>query len=155
MTNTQTRSNAWQAARDTVSDGVRRINDITGKWSTRPAMQLEALNLIGTALAQGKREAARGLRSEGKSWADIAPLLGIELDPGDPGVSAFEFVAPGRKDFPLDPRTCSWSCDTCGKYISDSGPYNPHPSDQERGHTEDCTRHNKEITAYRKRRDED
>jgi hypothetical protein len=53
----------------------------------------------------------------------------------------------------LDRRTVSWTCASCGEWITDSGPYNGHPDDDERGHAEDCARHLAEAAAYQARMD--
>lgn len=156
MTRSRTTHETWLTACDSANEGVRQVIRTTGGSPLQPLDRLTALDLLAKAVAQGKRDAARGARGEGMSWETLAPLLGLAMDPRrSPAEVAFEFVTPPRADFPHDECTTYFQCGTCGGYVTDRGPYNPHPSDQERGHAEGCVRHNAEIAAYRKQLNED
>jgi hypothetical protein len=98
---------------------------------------------------------ARKARGEGVPWSDLAGPLGIVLDPDedygvDPAARAFEEIA-GRPSQRFDPLHVYWTCTACGAHVDDRGPYNGHPSDDEHGHAETCTRLAADIAAYRAR----
>jgi hypothetical protein len=98
-----------------------------------------AMALRAAANAEVENQVRRA-RGRGHSWAEIAPLLGVDDD-----VAAFETIVKPRsfEDTPL-----RWTCESCQQGISDHGPYNGHPDDTERGHGEACARHYREVAAY-------
>jgi len=82
-------------------------------------------------------------RGAGSTWQDIAAALDIGEDHGVPAELAYELIVEGR----ALPRTrglwhpiARWTCGSCGRSISDSGPYAGSPANSENGHDEDCTR---------------
>lgn len=92
-------------------------------------------------------------RGDGVSWRDLVEPLGIHVEPDsyeDPAAAAFEKIA-GEPWQRFDTRTVSWRCASCGERVTDKGPYNGHPDDDETGHAETCERHRAEIAAYRER----
>lgn len=94
------------------------------------------------------REYADYARGAGTPWRDLAGPLGIEPDEDgylDRAEEAFKAIAPEPLR-PFDPLWTGWRCVSCGESIVDRGPYG-HPSDNERGHAEDCARHLAEIAA--------
>lgn len=102
---------------------------------------------------------AKGLRAEGSSWADIADLLEIRWSEEYPHREerAFELVAgpasPSSFYGPYVFFTCGGP-QGCGERITDRGPYNGYPSDNEDGHAEGCHRLAAEVEAYRREQDE-
>ncbi len=102
------------------------------------------------------RERAERARADGITWAQIGEALG--LDPGsggksghDLGVAAFEHFAgePGLRS----QASFRFRCASCGEYITDRGPLEGHPEDNEQGHAEGCVRLAADIVAWRARHD--
>jgi hypothetical protein len=91
------------------------------------------------------------LRSEGASWQEIADLLKIEWSSEYVRAErAFDMVAdpaPSRFDSPRVYWTCAGPLG-CGQYVTDKGPYESYPADNEHGHAEGCRRLAAEIQAY-------
>ena len=106
---------------------------------------------VASNVAQGlMREYARQARGHGLTWAEIAPSL-IEPDGDDygddPALEAFRWVAPTPSQR-FDPINCSWTCQTCGEFVTDRGPYEG-PWEDETGHAETCARHLADVAAAR------
>jgi hypothetical protein len=96
---------------------------------------------------------ARKARGEGVSWRDLVEPLGVYVEPDsyeDPAVAAFEMIAPTPSQR-FDARSVYWRCASCGEGVTDKGPYNGHPDDDETGHAETCERHRAEVAAYMRR----
>ncbi|MEV0005907.1 hypothetical protein AB0H28_26980 [Micromonospora sp. NPDC050980] len=100
---------------------------------------------------------AKGLRGEGSSWDEIADLLEIEWSEDYVRRErAFELVAGPVSSYSYD-RYVFFTCGGprgCGESITDRGPYNGYPSDNEDGHAEGCRRLAAEVEAYRRAQDE-
>jgi hypothetical protein len=91
---------------------------------------------------------AREARGDGITWLALADSLGVPTDEDlDRADAAFELIA-GQPAQRFDRVTLTWRCSTCDKYVTDNGPYEPHPDDRETGHASDCTRHLGAIRAY-------
>lgn len=99
------------------------------------------------------------LRGEGMSWRELADLMEMPWsDVYSRTERAFELVAgpDSREVWSSGPRVY-WYCGGplgCGEHITDRGPYNGHPRDDESGHAEDCRRQADEIEARDRRLDE-
>ena len=105
-----------------------------------------AVQVRRVAAAQGP-EYALDARGAGRSWAEIASVLGFEgLD--EPEVLAFEHVAERGGAAVPRRESVSWRCTTCSARVTDTGPYGSHPADVESGHTEVCARHRADIAAW-------
>lgn len=102
------------------------------------------------------KEYARAARGAGKSWRDLVEPLRIDTSDewSEPAADAFKLVAH-TPSMPHDRVWTSWRCASCGEDITDYGPYDGHPADNEHGHRADCRRHNAEIAAYRRRNGDD
>jgi hypothetical protein len=141
---------------DAIARRQSRVYDLT---IDEPADYVQ-----GVAAALKVEQNARGLvreyatkaRGEGVSWRDLAKVLDIEIDPeyDDSAETAFKTIAH-KPSQPFDRVWTSWTCASCGESITDYGPYEGHPSDDEKGHRADCRRHNAEIAAYRRRNGDD
>lgn len=127
----------------------------TGMDVTGPADYLQGMK---TALQVARtaeniaRDWARDARGNGSSWTDVAEALGrmIPVPEGeDPAIEAFLWVAPAPS-MRFDQITTSWRCESCDKRVTDNGPYNSHPADNEAGHTDDCARHAADIAAWKR-----
>jgi hypothetical protein len=88
------------------------------------------------------RESVRRARGEGLGWAQIGEALNLQADEsrGIPLAEvAYEYAAAGHI------RTSGrlsfyWTCTTCGQHVTDRGPYEAHPLDNEDGHAGSCAR---------------
>uniref|UniRef100_UPI0005350E75 hypothetical protein n=1 Tax=Salinispora cortesiana TaxID=1305843 RepID=UPI0005350E75 len=123
----------------------------------RPLAGLQA-SLSVARLAQNQAYAfAKGLRGEGSSWDQIADLLEIEWsEDHEPRERAFELVAGPASRYGYD-RYVSFTCagpHGCGERITDRGPYNGYPFDNEDGHAKGCRRLATEDEAYQREQDE-
>jgi hypothetical protein len=100
---------------------------------------------------------AEGLRGEGSSWAQVADLLGIEWSADYvQRERAFELVAGSVSNVSYD-RYVFFICGGplgCGKRVTDRGPYNGSPAEDEDGHAEGCRRLAAEVAAYHARQEE-
>ena len=100
---------------------------------------------------------AKGLRGEGSSWDEIADLLEIEWSADYvQRERAFELVAGPASTITYD-RYVFFTCGGphgCGESITDRGPFNGYPSDNEDGHAEGCRRRAAEVEAYQRAQDE-
>ncbi|WP_040698894.1 hypothetical protein [Nocardia vinacea] len=106
----------------------------------------EQLSNIACGLVIDYADKARG---QGRSWAEIATTL--KIDPAgvdDAAIEAFERVAPPNRHSWRSDNYTSWTCTSCGQRVTDRGPWEGHPADNESGHAEDCERHQREIRAY-------
>jgi hypothetical protein len=57
------------------------------------------------------------------------------------GVMAFEYVTNAAANAaPLATLSFAWTCQSCGENVSDRGPYNGHPEDEQSGHADGCER---------------
>ncbi len=102
---------------------------------------------------------ATAARAEGTSWQMIAVILGYK-DADDPSLTpaerAFELVAgPSR---PFESVSTRWTCSSCGQAVTDRGPFESHPEDNEQGHAgydgmpgPKCARFKREVAAWRRR----
>lgn len=99
---------------------------------------------IGQSVARSQLyEYAAQARGAGRTWRDIAEALGIKNDHGVPAELAYELIVEGQ----AVPRTrglwrpaARWTCGSCGRSVSDSGPYNGSPANDESGHSDTCPR---------------
>jgi hypothetical protein len=93
---------------------------------------------------------ARRARKAGHSWNDIGQTLGIE--PGDGrsvGEAAFERFAGSPTSWSLRDPSFTWRCPACDRVISDRGPYEGHPDENQPGHGKDCSRLAAELARWR------
>lgn len=100
------------------------------------------------------------LRGDGTaSWAQVADLLGVPYsEEYSRPERAYELVrGPGDNGAPFYERNVHWNCGGplgCGRYITDRGPYEGHPADNEDGHADNCRRAAAEAEAYRQASEE-
>ncbi len=116
----------------------------------RPVPALRAALLV-RHVAQGKaQDAIRAARAAGTSWAELADTLGV-----DGGEAAYR-VAVGPDDgwAWYQRQDVYWRCSACAELVTDSGPYEAHPANNETGHADGCARHLAEIAAYQATWDE-
>ena len=97
-------------------------------------------------------EDARGV---GRSWDEVAEALGIEARESEAprGELAFLLVVESRP-LPTEERSwwdrsaARWTCTACGQRITDHGPFESHPDDNEQGHIDACSRRTRNAANY-------
>lgn len=158
---------AREVVTDRVDNGIRAVVLKMGgddAFETRPAFAgssftssfpkaryaIKAAVMLRDAAAGKVRRYVDEARGEGMSWLSIGELLGLGDENGvSADEQAFELVATGDRWN----QSTSWRCATCNQVVVDRGPYNDHPTDNERGHAEDCARLAAAIRLWEKRRD--
>jgi hypothetical protein len=100
-----------------------------------PVPALRAAVLLSRLFSAEARRQVRRAREAGVSWADLAPVLDAE-----DGQAAFEWATGGAEDS-WRRAAVTYRCPSCGGLVSDYGPYENHPDDNESGHAPDCARH--------------
>ena len=129
-------------------------------------------DLLRAALAVQSQAGARvvryvdAMRGEGASWKRVAEVLfppneygGENQDVANQGNTpeecAFYLVAPeSQRGMMFEPSTTRWTCGGpagCGERITDSGPFESHPDDNERGHAETCARHAAAVATWKRK----
>ena len=124
-----------------------------------PLAGLQAALQVAKLAQQQAYKFVLGLRGEGTSWREVADLLEVPWsDEYARPERAYELVlGPAPDGSGWRERCLYWRCagvDGCGKYITDRGPYNGHPADNEDGHAEDCRRAARERATYLREQDE-
>lgn len=101
---------------------------------------------------------AKDLRGEGSTWAEIADLLEIPWSDEYSRIErAYEQIAgciPGT----FGNTYVYWTCGGpggCGQDVTDRGPYNGNPDNNEEGHANGCRRLADESAAYERKLEED
>ena len=125
-----------------------------------PLAGLHAALAVARLAERRAHQYAVKLRGEGTSWKTIADLLEVPYsDDYSRPERAYELVAgpaEHRRGAFAD-LSIYWTCGGplgCGKYITDRGPYNGWPSDNENGHAADCQRIKAENEAYERESEE-
>jgi hypothetical protein len=123
-----------------------------------PLSGVRAAVLVGEVAAGQIAEYATAARAAGRSWDEVAAVLGVQEGPYN---SRAEVVFGGlieHRPLPVEERngwgersTARWTCGTCGGRVTDSGPFEGHPADNESGHADTCARMGAEVAAYRRR----
>lgn len=162
---------AAQKVRQLIGDAVRAAvpADAMMERQVRPDSKntwLAPFPMAGFMAARHVRKLAEGhmyryvaeLRGHGAySWQHIADLLEIPWTGEYSRVErAFELTAAavGHNSTWSGPRIY-WYCDSCDQHITDRGPYNGHPVDNESGHADDCRRVARETADYDRKCEED
>lgn len=109
-------------------------------------------------------EYAQQARADGHSWDAIAEALGVERAEGplSRGERAYLHVVEDRPLYTEgpgqrwgSPQVAHWRCSSCGQHVTDRGPFEAAPDNNEEGHASGCARHAAEVEAYRAERDEE
>ena len=115
-----------------------------------------ALLLRGVAEAQ-LYDHARAARGAGRSWDEVGAALELPDYEFDARAEVtFAWLVEGREPEPAQqdpvpvfrPPSAWWRCGACGQQVTDRGPYEPHPDDNETGHAPDCARHSADVAAW-------
>jgi hypothetical protein len=141
---------AATAPADMVERRVRPESEYT--WSEPAARAgFEAAQAVIGLAERIRAKYVIELRGEGVSWEEITDLLKVEWSSEYVRAErAFDMVAdapPSRFDGPRVYWTCGGPLG-CGQYVTDKGPYESYPADNEHGHAEGCRRLAAEIQAH-------
>jgi hypothetical protein len=108
-----------------------------------PATGIRAATIARSNADRVRDDYVRQARQDGMTWQAIGQALG--LDQGrdartgyDLAAAAFETVA-GDPDLSWQP-ALGWQCPSCSKTVTDHGPYDSNPEDNQRGHASGCQR---------------
>ncbi len=148
-------------------------------WSLRRAIEVAAREGFGgeaepiagvraAVLARGVaaaqlRDYAQQARADGHSWDDLAEAMGLE-QAGGPATRGERAYLHLFEDGPLHPDApgrswgrapARWRCGSCGQHVTDRGPFEAAPYNNETGHAPDCGRHAADVAAYRSEWDGD
>jgi hypothetical protein len=121
-----------------------------------PLAGIRAAQILADSAARIRREYTQHARAEGIAWPQIGEALALDQGPDgksgyDLGVAAFEHFE-GEPDL-WHQSSFHYHCASCGEWITDRGPYESHPEDNERGHAEGCARFAAELAAWQAERD--
>lgn len=103
---------------------------------------------------------AQAARADGTPWQEIGAALDLSAaaEKHDRPLDelAFELIAQGREPGMPAPQDWSgrgpsvtWRCCSCGERVTDRGPYEGAPYNNEQGHAPSCERHGRDIARYR------
>jgi len=130
--------------------------------------------LLPETIARVRRDYAERARGDGITWEQIGEALGLDqgsagrsgcdlgvdgsgCDLGvggsgyDLGVGAFEYFTGGPD--PWYRASFRFCCASCGGYITDRGPFENYPEDNEHGHAEGCVRLAADIAGWHAQQD--
>lgn len=123
----------------------------------RPLAGLQAALTVARMAQTQAYKYATALRGEGTPWLAIADLLEIPWSEEYSRVErAYELVA-GQPVGTFGTLRVYWTCagaGGCGAHVTDNGPYNGYPSDNESGHAAGCRRLAAEDAAWSREQDE-
>jgi hypothetical protein len=114
-----------------------------------PLTGLWAADGLLNRVSQEVQRHARHAREAGHTWAEIGHALDIK--PGDGrsvAETAYERFTGTPVGWPLSGPGFTWRCPHCERVISDRGPYESHPDDNQPGHAPDCTRLAAELSGW-------
>lgn len=138
-----------------VVEPIEGYQMLTRRRLVEPLPGVRAAAVLRVAAGRVLVDAVGAARAAGGSWDEVGEALGLPDDGGPVGEVAFAFVVEGREPersrelFRLS--STSWRCGSCGELVSDRGPFESHPVDNESGHTFDCARHLADVQAWRER----
>jgi hypothetical protein len=150
------------AAREGFGAGVveRPIPGVsTVHRDVEPLAGVRAAVLARDVAVRCVREYALAARADGRSWDDIAEALGVERGDGAVvrGERAYLHLIEDRPLYTEDPDpwppaalASHWRCASCDQYVTDKGPFDASPENNEQGHAQGCARHAAEMAAYRR-----
>ncbi|MCF7547418.1 hypothetical protein [Pseudonocardia sp. WMMC193] len=138
-----------------VIEPIEGYQMLTRRRLVDPLPGVRAAAVVRDAARRVLVDAVEASRAAGRSWDEVGAALGLP-DDGDPvGEVAFALVVERRE--PERPRelfhvpSTSWRCGSCGELVSDRGPFESQPVDNESGHADDCARHLPDVRAWRER----
>ena len=137
----------------------------TPLWDVEPLAGVRAAVLARDVAARRVRDYALAARADGRSWDEIAVALGVERGEGSVsrGERAYLHLMEGRPLYVDDPElSCArpapaahWRCASCGQHVTDQGPFEASPDNNEQGHAAGCARHAAEMATYHRNANSD
>ena len=116
---------------------------ITGQYAD-PAKGIRFALMLRDSATQAIREHIKRGRQEGLTWHQVGEALNLAAvaeERGAPlGEVAFDYAADVEHARPWSTPSFPWTCPACGALVSDRGPFESHPEDNEPGHAEGCER---------------
>lgn len=118
--------------------------------SPTPLAGLWAANRLAQRASGEVATHARRAREAGHSWDEIGRALGMDAGDGRcVAEGAYERFAGTPASWPQRGPSFVWRCLACDRVISDRGPYECHPDDNQPGHAKDCSRLAVELGRWR------
>ena len=115
-----------------------------------PLAGLQAADWVVQRAGQEIHQHVRRAREAGHSWEQIGQALDMRpVDGRSVAESAYERVAGRPASWSFGSPSFTWRCPACGRVISDRGPYESHPDDNQPGHAKDCSRLATELARWR------
>ena len=108
-----------------------------------PAAAIRMSLMLRSTVEYQLHTSIRRARAAGMTWAQVGEALNLEADQ-DRGIPlaevAYEYVTDAEHARPFDQLSFYYTCSACEQHVTDRGPYNTHPLDNEEGHAGDCAR---------------
>lgn len=118
-----------------------------------PAAGIKFARMLEAAARHFERGYVQHAREMGLTWEQIGHALELKGDHGHRrGVAAFEYVVDAENVRPFAEPSFHWACHACGQSITDHGPYEGHPADNESGHADGCSRLAAAVAEYKAER---
>lgn len=99
---------------------------------------------------------ARAARAAGRSWDEIGGALDLpDYEFDSRAEITFTWLVEGREPDPdtdalptFRAPSTHWRCSSCDQPVTDRGPFESHPDDNETGHAPGCARHQADVAAW-------
>jgi hypothetical protein len=115
-----------------------------------PLAGLQAADWVVKRAGREIHQHVRRAREAGHSWERIGQALDMRpVDGRSVAESAYERVAGRPADWSFSGPSFTWRCPACDRLISDRGPYESHPDDNQPGHNTNCARLAHELHRWR------
>ena len=137
-----------------LAAAVQRLANWTGAaLPPSPATVVTVARRLEIAAHAEVERAVRRVREEGRDWAAVASLLGLDALPchvNDPSRLAFDYCAGLARPPEFDRPRFLWDCPACGQTIADHGPADS-PARSQQGHTGGCERLLADVAEWERR----
>lgn len=154
-----TEDSARQEARRAISSTILRMAAAAGAevrerppypgaaWTVpqpAPADGIRFASFLRDAAIAAVRDHIREARREGMTWVQLGEVLGLREAAEERGAwiadLAFDYAVDAAHARPFEVLSFGWRCLACGGLVSDRGPGNGSPEDNEPGHADGCER---------------
>ena len=133
-----------------VERRARYDGDHFPEFVPTPLTGLWAADGLLNRVSQEVHRHARRAREAGHTWEQIEGALDIKPDGGrSVAEAAYERFTGTPAGWPLSGPGFTWRCPHCDRVISDRGPYESHPDDNQPGHAPGCARLAAELSRWR------
>jgi hypothetical protein len=135
---------------DAVERRARYDGDQFPEPTPTPLVGLWAAECLAKRASREISAHARRARESGHSWYEIGRALDMEpVDGRSVAEAAYERFAGLPGSWSFNGPSFTWRCPACDRVISDHGPYESHPDDNQPGHADGCARLRREIDRWR------